>query len=121
MNPKPSHASSQGQPIQACDRLEAMRPLPLLQSRASLPVESRRFSQSNNEDGQSNGTRDVSATCAISSEPLTDYVLANEDDYLPKDDSESPDATSSEPWTDYVLANENDYIARDHSDYEVDM
>ena len=56
--------------------------------------------------------------CATSFEPLTDYVLANEEDYLADDDSESPCATPLEPPAEYVLANEEDYLAKDHSDCE---
>ena len=48
-NPRPSHASSQDQPDQACDQVAAMRPLPLFQSPASLPVRSRPLPLGSNE------------------------------------------------------------------------
>ena len=59
--------------------------------------------------------------CATSLEPLTEYVLANEDDHLANDNSESACATSLGPLTEYVLANEEDYLAKDHSDCEDDL
>ena len=56
--------------------------------------------------------------CATPLEPLAEYVLANEEDYLADDDSESPCATSLEPPDEYVLANEEDYLVKAHSDCE---
>lgn len=59
--------------------------------------------------------------CVTSLEPLNEYVLANEDDHLANDDSESACAASLGPLTEYVLANEEDYLAKDHSDCEDDL
>ena len=69
----------------------------------------------------SEGTQTRDDPYATSSEPLTDYVLANEEDYLARDGSESPCANSLEPLAEYVLASEDDNLAKDHSDCEDDV
>ena len=59
--------------------------------------------------------------CATSLQPPSDYVLANEEDYLAKDDSEGYSTSASEPLAGYALANEEDYLAKDNSNCEDDV